>query len=205
MEEKRRRVHRKGFAEFNLAEALKLLQLCVLTPWKPDASPLTASVLLEQHLQRVQETFATRSSEAGRVMIADALLTEVGVRHPSLRIWKEANLATDTLTGYADYLVAPRRDYLETPLLCAVEAKKDDFEQGTAQCLAELHACRWNNHNAAKECDVYGIVTNGNTWQFYHYALSGEVFETAPYSITDLTALLGVLDQIFAACEATLS
>jgi hypothetical protein len=204
MEEKRKRVHRRGFADFNLAEALKLLKLDTLTPWRLTPTPLPPTPLLEQHLQRVQETFAIRSSEAGRVMIADALLTEIGVRHTPLRIWKEASLSTDTLTGFADYMVAPRRDYLETPLLCAVEAKKDDFEQGTAQCLAELSACRWNNQQAGKECDVYGIVTNGNTWQFYRYTLAGEVFETPPYSITDLPGLLGVLDHIFAACEAAL-
>jgi hypothetical protein len=42
-------------------------------------------------------------------------------------------LSTDTLTGKADYVMAPHRAYLETPLLCVAEAKKDDFERGAAQ------------------------------------------------------------------------
>jgi hypothetical protein len=192
------------YAAIQLAhdQASKFVQIEALTPWNVGAEPLPPSALLQQHLQQLQEVFALRSSEAARVMIADALLAEVGVRHPGLRIWKEAALSTDALVGFADYLVAPRRDYLETPLLCAVEAKKDDFEQGATQCLAEMSACRWNNEQAKTSCDVYGIVTNGNTWQFYRFALSGEVYETLPYSITDLSGLLGVLDLIFSACEA---
>jgi hypothetical protein len=65
-----------------------------------------------------------------------------------------------------------------------------------------MSACRWNNEQAGTPCDVYGIVTSGNTWQFYRFSLSGEVYETLPYSITDLSGLLGVLDLIFAACES---
>ena len=71
MEEKRRRVQRRGFADFNLAEALKLLQIDLLTPWKLAPTLLPPSTLLEQHLERVQATFAIRSSEAGRVMVTE--------------------------------------------------------------------------------------------------------------------------------------
>ena len=40
--------------------------------------------------------------------------------------------AKKMLTGQVDYLVAPKRAYLSTPLLCVVEAKKDDLKQGLA-------------------------------------------------------------------------
>jgi hypothetical protein len=76
---------RKGFADFTLTEALKFLGIEVLTPWRITPTPLSPSAVLEQHLLRLQEAFALRSSEAARVMIADALLAEVGVLHPGLR------------------------------------------------------------------------------------------------------------------------
>jgi len=44
-----------------------------------------------------------------------------------------------------------------------VEAKRNDFEQGWGQCLAEFVAAdRLNSHSLA----VYGIVTDGKPWEF---------------------------------------
>ena len=63
----------------------------------------------------------------------------------NLKIWKGAALESQDLIGQADYLLTQRRGYVEAPLLCVVEAKKDDFEQGAAQCLVEMKACQWNN------------------------------------------------------------
>ena len=82
-------------------------------------------------------------------------------------MWKGAALESDTLIGTADYLIAPKRAYLAYPLLCVTEAKRDDFEQGRTQCVAEMIACRDNNHREAFDTDVYGIVSNGQGWQFY--------------------------------------
>ena len=82
-------------------------------------------------------------------------------QHPNLKVWKAAVLNTDTLTGVADYLIAPRLAYLTTPLLCVVEAKRDDFERGRAQCLAEMVACRENNHHEGHDIEIFGIVSNG--------------------------------------------
>jgi hypothetical protein len=48
-----------------------------------------------------------------------------------------------------------------------VEAKKDDFGQGLAQCLVEMQACQWRNTQINKKIDVFGIVTNGDTWKAY--------------------------------------
>jgi hypothetical protein len=50
-----------------------------------------------------------------------------------LKVWKGAYLEGEKTCGNADYLIAERRGYLEAPFVCVVEAKKDDFEQGTAQ------------------------------------------------------------------------
>jgi hypothetical protein len=54
----------------------------------------------------------------------------------------------ETTRGGVDYLVAVRREMPAVPFLCVAEAKKDDFAQGTAQCLVEMQACC--ESNAAK-------------------------------------------------------
>jgi hypothetical protein len=89
---------------------------------------------------------------------------------------------------------------MATPLLCAAEARRDDFVQGRAQCVAEMYACRWNNQQKGHQRDILGIVSNGQSWQFYRLTLAGEVFETELYSTTYLPELLGALDCICAEC-----
>ena len=121
---------------------------------------------LQVHLQRL-ESFDLQNSEAAKTLLIDALFAEIVPLHPKLKVWKSAPLETDTLTGIADYLIAPRRAYLATPLLCVTEAKRDDFERGRAQCLGEMYACIWNNRQRDQNVDVYGIVSNGQGWIFY--------------------------------------
>ena len=145
------------------------------------------------------------TSEAGKLLLIDALLAEIVPLHPNLRVWKGEPLESDTLIGAADYLIAPFRDYLTTPVLCAVEAKRDDFEAGEVQCLGEMYACRRNNEAAGLIADVHGIVSNGQGWVFYRWASDNSLFgRTGLLSTTAMPALLGALDHLCAACAAQL-
>jgi hypothetical protein len=78
-----------------------------------------------------------------------------------------------------------------------VEAKKDDFEQGLAQCLVALHSCQTQNKNAGLEITVYGIVTNGDGWRFYCLKQDGSVLETPLIARQPVNPLLGVLNTLF--------
>jgi hypothetical protein len=53
---------------------------------------------------------------------------------------------------------------LTQPLLIVIEAKEDDFSKGWGQCLAAMVAAQRINHNL--DLGIFGIVTNGETWQF---------------------------------------
>ena len=61
-------------------------------------------------------------------------------------------------------------------------------------------ACRWNNTRDGLEIAVYGIVSNGNDWQFYKLTPTSDVYETTMYSLRSLPELLGILDYICAEC-----
>lgn len=78
------------------------------------------------------------------------------------------------------------------------------FTQGLAQCLVEMQACRWSNQSIAQAIDIFGVVTNVRTWQFYNLALDNAVYETLPYSVSDLEAILGQLHYLFQQCEHNL-
>ncbi len=83
---------------------------------------------------------------------------------------------------------------LETPIVIVVEAKNNDFEQGWGQCLAELVASQKINKNDQKP--VYGIVTNGNLWQFGRLLADLFTKNDKNYTIDALQELYGDLEYL---------
>lgn len=191
---------RRKYSGYSLREAMQLLQIESFTRWTLAPPPLPPTEHLLEDLRRF-EAFDLESSEAAKLLLLDSLFAEIVPRYPTLKVWKAAPLESDTLAGVADYLIAPKRGYLATPLLCVAEAKKDDFVQGRGQCLVELAACLWNNQQAGIDVDLYGIVSNGQVWQFYRRLVSGEVGETKLFSTSYLPELLGALDFVCAQCS----
>ncbi len=130
----------------------------------------------------------------------DAIFVEIAPNHPNLKVWKEVSRNTDTTLGVADFVVAPKRTYLANPLLCVADAKKDDFAKGRVQCLAKMAACRWSNRQRGMEVEIYGIVSNGQAWQFFKLDHCGEIFESGLYTTEIMPVLLGDLDYLFGEC-----
>lgn len=196
--------NKRSYSGLTEQEVFALIGRGRLSDWQIDVPPRAPSPTLLENLRRLNY-FAVKSSEAGKELLIDALLAEIVPPHATLRVWKSAPLETDTLTGSADYLIAPFLDYLSTPLLCAVEAKRDDFEAGETQCIAEMYACRQKNEAAGLKADVHGIVSNGQGWVFYRWDADDTDFgRTALFSIATLPLLLGALDHVCAACAAQL-
>jgi hypothetical protein len=191
---------RRKYSGFTLKDVMQILQVESFTRWTPDTPPRPPSEHLQEDLRRF-DAFDLENSEAAKLLLLDALFAEIVPNYPNLKVWKAAPLESDTLVGVADYLIAPKRGYLATPLLCVAEAKRDDFVQGRAQCLIEIAACLWNNRQEGIETDIFGIVSNGQVWQFYWRKPSGEIFETELYSTRYLPELLGVLDYVCRICS----
>ena len=199
---------KRSFSTMTLSEAMQLVPADRLIRWEIPGKPRPLSDTVREYLQRLQ-VFDLENTEAAKLLIIDALLADAVPNHPHLKVWKAMPLETDTLTGIADYIFAPDYAYLKTPLLCAVEAGcplgGDDFVQGRAQCIAEMVACRWNNLKDAHSRTIYGIVSNGQTWQFYRLSEESEIAESSPYNTTDLPSLLGALDHVCALCARDLA
>nr|VFJ61465.1 MAG: hypothetical protein BECKFW1821C_GA0114237_100171 [Candidatus Kentron sp. FW] len=83
---------------------------------------------------------------------------------------------------------------LEYPLLIVAGAKKNDFEQGWAQCLAELIAAR--NLNRSDKA-VYGLVTDGKLWEFGKLEIDIFTRDTDSFTMTELPRLFASLNFIF--------
>jgi hypothetical protein len=195
---------KKKFSSFKKDEAFQYLGLTDLLPWTIEVDPVESSAFFQEHLARLHRHFDLESYEESKKLLVDAMCGEAINPFDRLKIWKGAQLESDRLAGYVDYLIAERKRFLDIPLLCIIEAKKDDFEQGLAQCLVEMHACQWNNQQANHAIDVLGIVTNGEGWRFYKLTVAGEGYETPLYSTGDMERLLGRLRYIFQLCEQNL-
>jgi hypothetical protein len=200
MAPKQRKSKGKNFSSFSLDQALVETQVEKLLVWQLESDPIVPSDLFYQFLGRLQR-FDTRRNERGRELIIDAIFAEALFGFERLKVWKGAPLGAEGLAGEADYLITRDRDYLAAPFLCVVEAKKDDFEKGLAQCLVEMKACWLNNVAAKRDFYPLGIVTNGVGWKFYRWAGLGEVYETTMYGEHEMSVLLGALNQILQMCD----
>ncbi|CAK0744008.1 conserved hypothetical protein [Gammaproteobacteria bacterium] len=147
------------------------------------------------------ENFDAFSSEGARCeIIIFPILREIyQVYSSTLSLWVQKPLSfDDELTGTPDYIVSKRSEYgklfLESPILSVVEAKKNDFEQGWGQCLAELVASQRLNNN---EVPVYGIVTDGKTWEIGGLEANVFVKNIRSFTIDNLSELFSALDFVF--------
>ena len=128
--------------------------------------------------------------------------------YESLTLWIERTLTYDAkLSGTPDYILAANSPLGKTvftkPLVAMVEAKKNDFDYGWGQCLAELVAAQ--KINGDENFPVYGIVTDGESWQFGK--LEKELFtqNTRSFSLADLPRLFGALHFVFRTIQTALA
>ena len=141
------------------------------------------------------------SSEAARSeLIISPLLREIYKRHNQrYAFWIQKPITfNEVLSGTPDYLFSKKsklgKTVLETPIVIVVEAKKNDFEQGWGQCLAELVAAQKINDDTLNP--IYGVVTDGNLWQFGRLQERLFTKNEKNYTIDDMPALFGALEHI---------
>ena len=163
----------------------------------------------EQFLQELEfnreyiDVFA--SEEARCEAIIFPVLREVYkgyADHYSLWI-KKLIVYDDVLSGTPDYFISTRSELgklvVGTPLIILVEAKKNDFEQGWGQCLAELVAAQKINANT--DMPVYGIVSDGTLWQIGHLTKETFTQNRTSFSVDNLPVLFGAIDSVFKAAN----
>ena len=172
---------KKPFNKYSLAEAYTFLHCTDPIPWALAFEPLPPSALFQEELTRLQ-AFDLTSNERGKEVLIDTILQEALSRRTKLKVWKDVSLKTEELSGRSEYVFAQRVRILTHPYVCLAEAKKDDFEQGAAQCLLGMKACQLLNAKAHLALDMHGIVTNAFGWQFYKLTVRDEVYESPLYS-----------------------
>lgn len=155
-----------------------------------------------QHRLADDLEFATAvGNEATRAQFLIApILSELRARHRTkISLFPQTELNVDAelgLTGVCDYLISadPTQYVMKVPVVCVIEAKRDDLTTGTAQCMAAMIAAQRFNERESRTVDsIFGCVTTGTNWRFLQ--LRGEVFtlERHEYTLDRLPKILGIL------------
>jgi hypothetical protein len=143
----------------------------------------------------VEKKLRDKTSYVSEYAICETLIRpvlDIVAENYVLKIWSHILYDIDKdkgLTGEPDYLIAPKNKYggMATPSLCVIEAKKENFDEGWTQALAEMIASVTTNI-------CYGIVTTGNFWEFAK--LESSVFTIDPRSLSASTELQTVFNTI---------
>ena len=134
--------------------------------------------------------------------IVHTILVEIWRKYADrLLLWSHQPLKYDeNLSIIPDYMVAQRsirgKIILDKSYLIIMEAKKDNFEEGWGQYLAELIAAQ--KVNGDQNSRLFGIVSNGKIWEFGLLHATEFTKNVKYYVLEDLQSLMERLDFIFA-------
>ena len=171
--------------------------LNVEEPSNPSEQFLQDFEFCRQHI----DVFASEAARCETIIFP--ILKEIYKQYADdYALWIQKPITYDeTLSGTPDYLISTKSELgkpvVGIPLIVVVEAKKNDFEQGWGQCLAELVAAQ--KINDAPDFPVYGIVSDGIWWQFGR--LIGDIFtqNRTSFGVDNLPMLFGAVDSVFKA------
>ena len=164
-------------------------------------NPVEPSPQLVDELAFIETYIDTRVSEfAIRESLIFPVLKEIYRKYAEkFSLWSHRFIKyDDVLVGTPDYFVSKRSELGKTvlgkPLVLMAEAKKNDFDEGWAQCLAEMVAAQKLNDN---DLTIYGIVTDGQVWQFGKLERDIYTYNEKLFTLDGLAELLGALDYIY--------
>lgn len=186
-----------------IAQAKAAFGLSVLESdrFLPKTNPVQPSATLQDYLHESLPLVATSGSEKARsegiiypvlIEVRRALNREVAVFSG-----EEFNVDESVgLNGVCDFLLTRSRQVLEiaAPAVVVVEAKKTDLKLGLGQCIAEMVAAQQFNQSQDEKIDaIYGVVSNGNQWQYLKLEEAKVSIDLSIYSLPPVETILGDL------------
>jgi hypothetical protein len=156
-------------------------------------------------LHYIADNLGLRRNYVNEIAICETIISpilNVVSKHNNLPLWSHVRFDIsdeEGLVGVPDYLVASASDIGTTfkkPVICVAEAKKDNFNEGWAQLLAEMIAVQ--RYNQDEKMDIYGIVTSGDIWKFGKLKEKTLTMEVIPFSaLENLQKLFNIVNWLF--------
>jgi hypothetical protein len=165
-----------------------------------DIQPIEPSAWLKETLKKASFIPLNNEKTKAERIISPILVEVAEAYQDKITLFSGEDLEVDAsqdLTGECDFffVLAPRKPYLESPIISLVEAKDEDMEYGRAQCAAQLYGTKLYNEAEGKNIPVlYGCATTGTDWQFIRFEHNTFYLDTKIY--TNLSEILGVWHTI---------
>jgi hypothetical protein len=200
-----------AFSNFKtISEVLKEFQITYTAANFINEIPFPISDYFRADLELMMEDAVVDNSEFA---ICENLIYPVlkeiwkAYRHHFI-LWSHQSLNYDEkLSGFPEYILAKRsplgKIVFDQPYFILVEAKQDNFETGWAQCLAEMIAAQ--KLNRENQIVIFGIVSNGDRWQFGKLEHQTFTRNSTYYTIQELDKLFSAVNFIFQQCEIQLN
>ncbi len=145
--------------------------------------------------------FSSEKSRSERLVAP--ILTELSIiNNEAFTIYSGMNINANEqlgLNGECDFMLSFSRiqDFVIAPIFSITEAKKQDIEQGTIQCAAQLIAADiLNQKDNYPFKTLFGCSTTGTEWRFLKLEGKKITLDINRYFLTDLTKLLSLLQYI---------
>lgn len=161
----------------------------------------------------INENVRTKRNYVTENAICESIISpilNIVAKHHELPVWSHMRFDVsieEGLIGVPDFIIAPASDIgttFTTPIICITEAKKENFNEGWAQVLAEMIAAQ--KFNCDSELNIFGIVTTGNYWQFGKLFQNLFTMEVISYSATEnLQQLFDVLNWVVVEAKSNIS
>ena len=175
-----------------------------------DILPVPISEGLRQFWANIQPLGLSLTTEKARseFFVAPVLLASRELNHERFFLYSGQKLDADAsrgLTGECDFILshAQASVVLLTPIMTLVEAKKQDYEAGLGQCIAQMVGAQvFNQKRDGLSLPVYGCVTTGEGWQFLKLEGTHVIVDAKRYFIDNLEEILGMFRNIVGVYEA---
>ena len=169
-----------------------------------DIAPVPPSEALVAELaKKVQLAVAIRTEKARSELIVTNVLVELREQfNRNISLFSGIDFSVDAekgLTGTCDFLISlsPEQFYLEAPVIVLVEAKNADPTLGIGQCVAEMLAAQYFNHQKGNSIScIYGATTTGTEWLFLKLEGQKLYIDMSVYAIERCDKILGILSSM---------
>jgi hypothetical protein len=192
----------KSYSQYKYEDVAALGLDIVLDTVFTNIGSMMPSDFLKQTLEiNTKQSLSTEKAKS-EFIIAPILFEIARKNYDKISFFSGHNLDVDKelgLKGFCDFLFtrAPKTPIIKEPIFCIAEAKNDNLERGTPQCIAEMYASRlFNERNKKQITPIYGCVTTGYLWEFFKLEGQTVYQDTTVYPLNELPKILGILQYI---------
>jgi hypothetical protein len=145
---------------------------------------------------------AINTEKARSEFLIAPILGELKEIIPNISLFSGTEFNVDSeqgLNGICDFLISksPEQLSIEAPVVVIIEAKKENLNAATPQCIAEMLAAQIFNQNKGNMISsIYGVVTTGSIWRFLKLENRYVTIDLNEIYLHPIDNLLGILTGI---------